>query len=132
LSLVSTSVVITIIILFVTLHRPPRSPLLPYTTLFRSRQRDPDLDAEQGRFLPALPLVGALRVHDAAAGGHPVHLAGLDGLHAAQAVAVQDLPFEEVGDGREPDVRMRADVETLAGREDRRAHLVEEHERPDH
>ena len=41
-------------------------------------------------------------------------------------------PVEQVGDGSEPDMRVRAHVHALPGDELRRAHLVEEDERPDH
>jgi len=70
-------------------------------------------------------------VHDAAAGRHPVDLAGLDGHDAAQAVAVQDGALEQVADRGQPDVRVRPHVQPLARRELHRSELVEEHERPD-
>jgi hypothetical protein len=53
-------------------------------------------------------------VHDAAARGHPVHLARADHLLGAEAVAMHDLAVEEVRDRREPDVRMRAHVDAAA------------------
>ena len=42
-----------------------------------------------------------------------------------------DLAVEEIGDGRQPDMRMRPDVERLVGAQDRRTHAVEEDERAD-
>ena len=45
---------------------------------------------------------------------------------------MHDLAGEQIGDGREPDMRMRPHVDALAGAEFRRAHVVEEDERPDH
>ena len=48
------------------------------------------------------------------------------------AVAMHDAAVEQIGDGREPDVRMRAHVHAVAGDELHRPHLVEEDERPDH
>jgi hypothetical protein len=69
---------------------------------------------------------------DAAAGGHPVDVAGPDDLVRSEAVAVLDRALEEVGDGGEVDVRVRAHVHALAGREGRRSHVVEEDERADH
>ena len=65
-------------------------------------------------------------------GDHPVHRAGMDDLVGAEAVAVLELALEEVGDGGEPDVRVRPHVDALAGDELRRPGLVEEDERPDH
>ena len=56
---------------------------------------------------------GSLRVDDAAARGHPVDRAGLDRLHGAEAVAVHDLALEQIGNRREPDVRMRPDRRCL-------------------
>ena len=58
----------------------------------------------------------ALRVHDAAAGRHPVDRAGLDALHDAEAVAVQHRALEQVGDRGQPDVRMRAHVVVVGRR----------------
>ena len=43
-----------------------------------------------------------------------------------------DRAVEQIGDGRQVDVRMRAHVHPLTGRQVRRTHLVEEDERPDH
>jgi hypothetical protein len=68
---------------------------------------------------------------NAASGSHPVDVAGTDRLHEAERVAMLDCAFEQVGDRRQPDVRMRAHVDTIAGFEPNRAHMVEEHERPD-
>ena len=45
---------------------------------------------------------------------------------------MHDAAVEEIGDGREPDMRMRPHVHALAGDELHRPHLVEEDERPDH
>ena len=67
-----------------------------------------------------------------APGDHPVHRAGMDHLVGAEAVAVLELAAEEIGDGGEPDMRMRPHVDALAGQELRRPRLVEEDERPDH
>lgn len=45
---------------------------------------------------------------------------------------MHDLAIEQIGDGREPDMRMRADVDTATGEELRRTHLIEENEGADH
>ena len=71
--------------------------------------------------------VAALRMRDAFSGDHPVHVAGHDLLLGADAVAMHDLAFEQIRDGRETDVRMRRDVHLLRGR----SHVIEEHERTD-
>ena len=76
-------------------------------------QRDPGLDAVQPGGALEAARRGALGMHDAASGGHPVHVAGMDLLAEAQAVAMQDLAIEEIGDGRERDVRVRADPGTI-------------------
>ena len=70
-------------------------------------------------------------MRDAAPGRHPVDVARPDRLHAADAVAMQDLAFEEIGHGGEADVRMRPHVEPLARRQRHRPHLVEEDEGTD-
>ena len=44
---------------------------------------------------------------------------------------MDDLALEQVGDGREVDVGVRAHVHALTGREPRRSEVVEEDERPD-
>ncbi|MEJ2266867.1 MAG: hypothetical protein P8X95_25770 [Anaerolineales bacterium] len=38
-------------------------------------------------------------MHDAAATGHPLHVAGADDAHVADAVAVADVALQHVGDG---------------------------------
>src|SRR3712207_9111473 len=38
---------------FLMIRRPPRSTLFPYTTLFRSEQRDPGQDEQEDRLLEA-------------------------------------------------------------------------------
>ena len=43
-----------------------------------------------------------------------------------------DASFEQISDGREPDMRMRAHIHAAAGNELHRPHLVEEDEGPDH
>ena len=45
---------------------------------------------------------------------------------------MHDLAVEQVGDGGEPDMRMRPHVEAVAGLEHGRAEMIEEHERADH
>ena len=71
-------------------------------------------------------------MRDAAAGGHQVHRAGLDFPDIALAVAVHDAAVEQIGDGGEPDMRMRANVHALAGHELHRPEMVEEDEGADH
>ena len=95
-------------------------------------QRHPGLDAEQALTRAAALGARALGMDDAAPGAHPVHRAGLDRLLGPQAVAVQDLALEQVGQRREVDVRVGAHVDALVGQELRRPHLVEEDERADH
>ena len=70
-------------------------------------------------------------MHDAAAGGHPVDGPRLDALHDAGAVAVLHGPFEQVGDGGQADVRVRAHIVVVVGLMDNGPEVVEEHERPD-
>ena len=73
-------------------------------------------------------------MRDATARGHPVDLAGVNGLLEAEAVAMRDLAFEQVRHGRKADVRMRAYIDAArnARRKIHRTHVIEEHERPDH
>src|SRR3546814_825630 len=125
------------------IRRPPRSTrtdtLFPYTTLFRSgvellvarighiflrRQVHPQLEAAHAAFL----LLGHLRVHQAAAGGHPLHAAGDQQALVAVVVLVAHSAVEHVGHGLEAAVRMAGEtgdvVLGLVG-----AELVEQQER---
>ncbi len=45
---------------------------------------------------------------------------------------MHDLAVEQVGDGGEPDMRVRPHVDAVAGLEHGRPEMVEENERPDH
>ena len=71
---------------------------------------------------------GHLRVHDAGAGGHPLHVAGADVPAVAGGVLVLPVALEQVGDGLEPAVRMVGRAHRLARAVLDRAHLVEEQE----
>ena len=53
---------------------------------------------------------------DATTRGHQVDGAGLDHRVAANAVAMLDRALEQIGDGREVDVRVRAHIHALARR----------------
>ena len=77
-------------------------------------QRDPGLDAEHAVRRLAGGCARPLGVGDAAPRHHPVYRARQDDLVRAQAVAVLELAAKEVGDGREADMGMRADVDALA------------------
>jgi hypothetical protein len=67
-------------------------------------------------------------VHDAAAGGHPLHVTGAELAAMTCGVLVLGLALEEVRDGLEASVRVigRAHRATRRGLD--RAHLVEEEE----
>jgi hypothetical protein len=95
------------------------------------RQRDPDLDSVQAMAGRAFQSWRALRVRDSASGCHPVDVARTDRLHEAERIAMLDRALEQVRYRRQPDMRMRADIDALAGFEPNRAHVVEEDERPD-
>ena len=77
--------------------------------------REPGLDS--GKLGPAGALVfgRALAVGDAAPGGHQIDRARLDPLVSAEAVAMLDRAGEQIGDGGQVDVRVRADVDAVAG-----------------
>jgi hypothetical protein len=71
-------------------------------------------------------------MRNAATGRHQVHGAGFDFPDVALAVAVHDAAVEQIGDGREPDMRMRAHIHALAGHELHRPEMIEEDEGADH
>ena len=81
---------------------------------------------------PAHLRLGALAMHDPAAGSHPVDVARLDRLREAQTVAMENPAVEQIGDGGEANVRMRLDLHAAARRHVHRAKVVEKDERPDH
>jgi hypothetical protein len=68
-------------------------------------------------------------VDNAFACRHPVDRTRLDKLDLAEAVAVQDLAFKQVRDGRKPDMRMRAYINGTANRQYGGPHVVKEYER---
>jgi hypothetical protein len=69
---------------------------------------------------------------DAAPRHHPVDVALTDDLFRSQAVATKNLAAKEIGDGREPDMRMGTHIGPLPCGDLRRSELVEEDERTDH
>jgi hypothetical protein len=72
------------------------------------------------------------RMHDAAAGRHPLHAAGTDDALVARAVAVREQAVEDKRDGLEPAVRMRAERQAAVVRRiDLRAVVIQEQERVD-
>ena len=79
-------------------------------------QRDPGLDAEQAVAVRAQRRVGAFGMRDAAPGCHPVHVAWDDRLFGAEAVPMQDLAVEQVGDGCQADMRVRPNVQPRPAR----------------
>src|SRR5262245_34098078 len=95
-------------------------------------QRDPHLQAVDQLAVNASLWPGALGMHDAASGGHPVDLAGLDRHGGAEAVTVHDLAIEEIGYGGEADMRVWANVETIARVEFRRSKMIEKDKWPNH
>ena len=74
----------------------------------------------------------ALGMDDAAAGRHPVDLAGADRNRGAERIAMHDLAVEQIADGGEPDMGMRPHVEAIAVAEFSRSEMVEENEWSDH
>ena len=99
--------------------------------LVRPGQGHPGLHAVGQAAGGAFGRRGALGVGDAAAGGHPVDVAGPDHLVGAQGVAVADRPVPEEGHRGQADVRMRTHVQATAGLEYHWPHVVDEHERAD-
>jgi hypothetical protein len=96
-------------------------------------QGHPGLNAVHGAAELAQGLE-ALGMGDAAAGRHPVDLARADGEVGTDAVLVGDLALEQVGQGGQADVRVRAhvDIARKAGLELHRPHVVEEGEGAHH
>ena len=94
-------------------------------------QGDPDLLAEHR---PALRLEfrrRTLRMDDAPARRHPVHVAGPDRHNVAGAVAMNHLALEQIAQRRKADMRMRPDLRAGPGAEHDRSEMVEEDEGTD-
>ncbi len=85
---------------------------------------------QSGSFIEIV--TGTLRMCDSTPGCHEVNGTGLNGLYVTQVVAVHDLSFEEVGNGRETYVRMRAHGDAFSGWKFGRSHMIEENKRSDH
>jgi hypothetical protein len=104
----------------------------PVECFMRLGQGDPGLQAMH--VLAGFPFRcrGPLRMDDAVPGGHPVHGARANDKVGAEGVPVFNRAFEQVGDGRQADMRMRAYVEAFAGGIFHRAEMIEENEGADH
>ncbi len=92
------------------------------------RQGHPGLHADE-RLAAGLRALG---VHDAAARGHPVHVAGNDDLIGAERVTMPHAARDEIGDGLQAQVRMRRHAHRhlrLAGTRVR-TEMIEEDEGP--
>jgi len=96
------------------------------------RQRDPGLESAHRVRLADVLGPRPLGMGDALPRRHPVHVAGVDLLQAPDRVAVHDTAGVDVGDGGEPDMRVRPHVELLRDQHLPRPEGVEEDERPDH
>jgi hypothetical protein len=71
-------------------------------------------------------------MHNPTTRSHPVHRAWADRHYSAKTVAVNYFAIEQIRDRSEVDVRMWANINTLAETELDRAHLVEENKGADH
>ena len=71
-------------------------------------------------------------MYDPGARRHPVQFAGTDRLLVAEVIAVHELAVEQERHRRQPDVRVRANVDAVTRLELRRTHVIEKDEGPDH
>ncbi len=96
-------------------------------------QTDPRLNPMDAVTLPAC-FFKALGMGDAVSRDHPVDFSRTNGLLGIKAVPVHDFARKQIGDGREADVRVRADIHVArdARREVNWTHVVEEHEGTGH
>src|SRR5690606_4041003 len=95
------------------------------------RKRDPELQPVEAAAGPAALRAAPLRMDDATACRHQIDVTGINLLHRAKAVAMQDGAFKEIGHGGEADMRMRQDIQPLPRLEDGRAHVIEKDEGAD-
>ena len=68
-------------------------------------------------------------MNDTAARRHPIDGTGLYGLHVPQAVTVHDFAFEQIGNGGDPDMRVRSDTHASANGQLGWSYVIEEYER---
>ena len=94
------------------------------------RQGDPSLDAVHAVTGRAFDGGRSFRMHDAAPSRHPVDVARADDLDVAEIVAVFDRTVEQIRHRGQADMRMRAHVHALPGRQPGGSHVIEEHEWP--
>ena len=64
------------------------------------RQGHPTLNSVKANPFAAHLFARALGVSNPASGGHPIDIAGMNGLVGADAVFMDNLPVEQIGDGR--------------------------------
>src|SRR5882724_11723263 len=74
----------------------------------------------------------SLGMRNAAPGRHPVHVAGADLLHRAEAVAMLQGTREQIGHRRKRNMGVRPHVDPTSACESRRAYMIEKNERPHH
>ena len=96
------------------------------------RQCDPALDAVHVTAGGAHRRRRALGMRNTASRRHQVHGAGRDLERVAFAVAMHDAALEQIGDGCEPDVRMRTHIHSPSRDQLDRSHLIEEDKGTDH
>jgi hypothetical protein len=73
-----------------------------------------------------------LGMDDAATCGHQINLSRADDLLIAQTVSMQHFAFNQPGEGLQANVRMGADMHTLAGIELHRPGMIEKAPRTNH
>jgi hypothetical protein len=98
----------------------------------RYRQGQPQLQAFHRGAAAADVLRNTFGMHDAAPGNHQVGRARFNALHAAQAVTVHQRTAEQIGEGGQPDMRVRPHIViALIQIEMGRAHVVQKNEGTD-
>jgi hypothetical protein len=99
--------------------------------LVLERERHPRLNAvDSSAHSPGLG-PASLGVDDPASGNHPTHVAWSNRLDRAEAIAMLNVPVEEIRDCCELDVRVRPNVDAGSSLKMGWAHVVDEDERAD-
>jgi len=96
------------------------------------RQCDPGLKAQKIAARRPARRRSTLGMDDPRTRRHPVHLSGPDGLDATQTVAMDDLAINQIGHGRETDMRVGLHGKTMTRLEHPWPQMIEEDERTDH
>jgi hypothetical protein len=96
------------------------------------RQGHPALNTMNMRTAGARGVRRPFGVHNASAGRHPVHIAGMYLPDITQTVTVFERAVEQISDRGQRNMRVRPHIDPDSGGELRRPQMIEKNKRPHH